>query len=408
MSAGNMDILFVDPYYRTSYPPMGLLKIARFHREMGDRTVFVKGLSRNHVSRKWDRIYVSSLFTFNWRTVVRTLRFYGSSVEDARRDLYAGGPLATLLGKDLAREVPCRPISGVIDTAAKIGMEGGDIDALLPDYSILPENAAYPLLRKAWIASATRGCSAKCAFCSVKEVDPRCVEYLPLGKQIENSRKTLGERDVLVLMDNNAAASPFLDSIVDDIRSAGFSGDGSSKKTVDFSQGFEPYLFTGPEGETRADLLAGLPIETVRIAWDLRNEEHAYRNAVSVFSEREIGRFSTYLLYGFADTPEDMHYRLLRITEMEKELGISVNAVPMGYIAPHRKRRYSSRERGRLWGRAEEEARGFEVLMREVGSRVPGDMEYFCSSFGRNGDEFLKKIRRLGGKPAAENDQPPR
>jgi len=403
-----MDILFVDPPYRTSYPPMGLLKIARFHRERGDRTVFVKGLSPNHASGRWDRIYVSSLFTFNWRTVVRTLRFYWGSVQDAERDLYAGGPLATLLGNDLVREVPCRPISGVIDTAAKIGLEGGDIDALLPDYSIIPKNAAYPLLRKAWIASATRGCSAKCAFCSVKEVDPRCVEYLPLEKQIENSRKALGERDVLVLLDNNAAASPFLETIVDDIRSAGFSRDGTGKKTVDFSQGFEPYLFTDQGGKTRADLLAGLPLKTVRIAWDFRNEEHAYRNAVSVFSEREIGRFSTYLLYGFADTPEDMHYRLLRITEMEKELGISVNAEPMGYIAPHCKRRYSSRERALLWGRAEEEARGFEVLMREVGSRVPGDMEYFSSRFGRNGDEFLKKIRRLGYTPAAENNQPPR
>ncbi len=57
------------------------------------------------------------------------------------------------------------------------------------------------------------GLLGKMPFCSVREVDPRCVEYLPLKEQLDNCRQSLGERNGLVLLDNNVAMSPFLEKI---------------------------------------------------------------------------------------------------------------------------------------------------------------------------------------------------
>ena len=387
-----MNVLLVDPPYRTSYPPVGLLKIGRFHRERGDAVTFVRGLSAPAAEKTWDRIYTASLFTFQWNTVVRTLRFYGGSVADPRRDLFAGGPLASLLGRDLGAAAPCRPVPGIVDSAEKIGLQGGDIDTLLPDYSLLTSPKDYPVLEHAWIASATRGCSGKCAFCSVREVDPRCVEYLPLKEQLDNCRQSLGERNGLVLLDNNVAMSPFLEKIAGDMAAEGFvKGRGT---TADFSQGFEPALFAGPEGNRRADILASLPLDPIRIAWDFSGERDIYEQAVTAFAERGFSSFSTPLLYGFSDLPEDMYLRLLRITELEHELGIAIQAEPMGYLAPFLKRRPSPAERARAWGCSEGEVRRFEELLKKFRTREKGDGEGFSALFGKGPEDFRNRLRR--------------
>lgn len=389
-----MNVLLVDPPYRASYPPVGLLKIGRFHRERGDAVTFVRGLSAPAAEIAWDRIYTASLFTFQWNTVVQTLRFYGRSVADPRRDLFAGGPLASLLGRDLVEAVPCRPVAGIVDSAQKIGLEGGDIDTLLPDYSLLNDPKSYPVLKNAWIASATRGCSGKCAFCSVREVDPRCVEYIPLKEQVENCRASLGERNGLVLLDNNVAVSPFLEKIAGDLEAEGFERGGN--KTADFSQGFEPALFAGPAGDGRADILARLPLDPIRVAWDFPGERNIYEQAVTAFAKRGFSSFSTPLLYGFSDRPEDMYLRLLRIIELERELEISIHAEPMGYLAPFRKRRPSPAERARTWGCSEEEVRRFEDLLKKFRTRIEGDVKGFSALFGKGPGDFREKLRRRG------------
>jgi len=42
-----MRVLLVEPAYRNKYPPLGLMKIAAFHRERGDDIRFVKGCEKN-------------------------------------------------------------------------------------------------------------------------------------------------------------------------------------------------------------------------------------------------------------------------------------------------------------------------------------------------------------------------
>lgn len=107
-----MNVLLVDPPYRTSYPPVGLLKIGRFHRERGDAVSFVRGMSPRAAGKFWDRIYTASLFTFQWNTVVRTLRFYGGSVGDPPEGPFRRRPPCDSPGQGARGGRPVPPRSG--------------------------------------------------------------------------------------------------------------------------------------------------------------------------------------------------------------------------------------------------------------------------------------------------------
>jgi hypothetical protein len=69
-----MHILLVEPAYYTRYPPLGLLKLASYHRLEGDTVELVRGCLTP--SRKPDRVYVTSLFTWGWKEVWQAVWFH--------------------------------------------------------------------------------------------------------------------------------------------------------------------------------------------------------------------------------------------------------------------------------------------------------------------------------------------
>ena len=42
-------ILLVEPPYRNKYPPIGLMKIASYHKSLGDEITFIKGSVSDHL-----------------------------------------------------------------------------------------------------------------------------------------------------------------------------------------------------------------------------------------------------------------------------------------------------------------------------------------------------------------------
>ena len=71
-----MKVLLVEPKYKNKYPPMGLMKISTYHKMLGDDVRFVKGINENIDEEVWDRIYVTTLFTFDFDISIETIRHY--------------------------------------------------------------------------------------------------------------------------------------------------------------------------------------------------------------------------------------------------------------------------------------------------------------------------------------------
>lgn len=67
----NKRILLIEPGYKNKYPPLGLMKIAQYHGPTGkrDHVKFIKGIDRSVMSTAWDRVYITTLFSFEYRTI---------------------------------------------------------------------------------------------------------------------------------------------------------------------------------------------------------------------------------------------------------------------------------------------------------------------------------------------------
>src|SRR2546427_8276708 len=88
-----MHVLLVEPDFYSRYPPLGLLKIAAMHRYRGDSVELVRGETRP--IRTPEKIYVTSLFTYAWKSVHRAVRFYKGLFPKVTLSL--GGIYASLL-----------------------------------------------------------------------------------------------------------------------------------------------------------------------------------------------------------------------------------------------------------------------------------------------------------------------
>ena len=87
-------ILLVEPAYKNKYPPMGLMKISTYHKMLGDEVTFVKGIDVDLALRAWDRIYITTLFTFDFDITVDTINHY-KMFADYLDTVFVGGIMAS-------------------------------------------------------------------------------------------------------------------------------------------------------------------------------------------------------------------------------------------------------------------------------------------------------------------------
>jgi len=287
-------ILLIEPNYKNKYPPIGLMKISTYHRNLGDDVMFFKGdlkdlvvdqlfdkclkklnsidnsinwvqkaffikqfiktgkrhnldvfeidnLKYGHLIIKaleecatkfrkkeyvnepfWDRIYVTTLFTFYWKITVETIHFVKKLVKDPNQ-IFIGGVLASLLHDELEAETGIKPHQGLLDKPGIL--DKGDktiIDNLPLDYSILDEiEYQYPT-KSAYFTFMTKGCTRKCAFCSVPILEPTYKPKIETYDKFFEIKKLYGEQQNLLLMDNNVLASPNFPEIIQEIKDMGF------------------------------------------------------------------------------------------------------------------------------------------------------------------------------------------
>src|SRR6185369_10139206 len=205
----NQRILLVEPKYKNKYPPIGLMKIATYHRKIhSDHVRFFKGdikdlvaelltesaiskftaiqddinwqLRKNSITNfirysrqtdlqditvgldeniptiyiwlkhyvkcfksgrcedndKWDRIYVTTLFTFYWDITVKTIIAAKKLLADDGK-FFVGGVMATVAANQLEADTGIKPTIGLLDRPGMLLDDSIIVDELPLDYSIL-------------------------------------------------------------------------------------------------------------------------------------------------------------------------------------------------------------------------------------------------------------------------------
>lgn len=377
-------VLLVEPSYRNKYPPLGLMKISSYHKLGGDEVYFVKGCNNSYRAQTWDRIYIGTLFTFFWAETIRTIQYYLGSVS-RREDVIVGGVMATLLADDIRKETGVRVVSGLLDRPGVLDKESSvTVDSLMPDYKILESIDYVYNVNNAYIVYATRGCPNRCAFCAVHKIEPRFCHYLPIQRQVKGIEAVYGEKQDLILLDNNVLASRSFGQIIRDICILGFERGaklGGRLRRVDFNQGVDARELT----EEKMALLANTAIKPLRIAFDHISMKNIYEARVRSAAKCGLLDLSNYILFNYNDTPEDFYERLRINCELNRELGTKIYSFPMKYIPLTAKNRNYV---GPNWNR--KLIRGVQCILLATRGMVSPKLEFFEAAFGKSPREFLE------------------
>jgi len=336
-------ILLLEPSYKNKYPPLGLMKISSYHKDLGDEVIFSKGKLKKYKEYCWDRIYITTLFTFEWEKTIEIID-YAKTLIDNKQKIYIGGITATLMPKEIEKKTGIKPIVRKLDAnneeaKKRIGYDDEHIiDNYTPDFNILDSiEYDYPY-KDAYFSFMTRGCGMNCDFCAVDTLEPVYESYISIKNQIEDIDKKYGKKKDLLLMDNNVVISPKFENIIKEIIDLGFGkkemySEKDSHKIkdgiVDFNQGLDAKVLA--KNEKRAKLLGQLRIKPARIAFDHIDDKDIYTKAIKNCAKYGIQYFSNYMLYNadfvnakgdnyMADAPEDLYERIRITMNLQEEI----------------------------------------------------------------------------------------
>ena len=406
MSAKN--ILLVEPGYPNKYPPLGLMKIAAYHGPYGrnDNLRFVKGETPDVLSQVWDRVYVTTLFSFEWKRTSAAIDFALKAVRGQAERVFVGGIAATLMFAEFRRQpqwAGVRFIKGLLDQSPAVSLElrsedgdfgagdvtGTPIEELVPEYSILDHVPYEYPVRDAYFGYASRGCIRKCSFCGVPKLEGKQREMPPIASLVEGVDARFGPRKDLVLMDNNVAASTRYREVVAEIRDLGF-GKGASfdrldagpvKRRVDFNQGVDARILCKTPMYLKE--MATICIDPLRIAFDHVGMRRVYERSVEMAADFGLTSLSNYMLYNFMDTPADLYQRMSINIELNERLGTRIWSFPMRYLPVTMKDRSHV---GKHWSRYY--LRSFQIMLQATHGVVSGNGDFFRRAFGSTEEHF--------------------
>lgn len=215
-------VLLVEPDYKNKFPPIGLMKIASYHRGKKDYVEFYKGKAPYTTIINFDRVYITTLFTFYYGLTMDTVQHYLNHMH--KENVYIGGISATLLAEKYKKELKIdNVITGQLTNSSLIGYRDSvNIDELPLDYDILDDiHYKYPAGDNIFIYT-TRGCLRGCKFCAVSKLEPKFEDTNHIVNQIEAIRKKYGDKRNVFIMDNNVLYSRELKKVIQDLNSIGY------------------------------------------------------------------------------------------------------------------------------------------------------------------------------------------
>ena len=252
------------------------MKICTKHRLEGDEVSFVKGISKNLIFSEFDKVYITSLYTYEAKAVIDSVKYYKEKCRNA--DIMVGGIYATLMPDHLRSQTGVEPFIGIWD----------EVECLPPDYGFW--------INHSWSNTSfvftSRGCPNKCGFCAVKTLEPtRSIN--PRWKE-----HIFNDKPRIMIHDNNITASGFghFVRVITYLAKTG--------KLVTFDNGFDCRHFTS----THSQLLSFLNIQTIRFAFDSMAQDGHIQRALENCQKAGIPpqKILVYVLFNYKDSPRTL------------------------------------------------------------------------------------------------------
>lgn len=407
------NILLIEPGYKNKYPPLGLMKIAQYHGPHGkrDNVKFIKGEDKSVLDTVWDRIYVTTLFSFEWKKTADSIDFAIQASHNQPNKIFVGGIAASLMPEAFLAESRWRGIrfiTGLLKGPPAVSLQldhfseelysddnvGTPIEDYVPNYDILNQvSYKYPV-HDGYFSYASRGCVRKCSFCGVPKLEGEQRDTESLAAVVQGIEKLYGPKKDLILMDNNVVASARFKDIMAQIRDIGFTAGAKLsrgripvQRRVDFNQGVDARILCKDPMYLRE--LSTICIKPLRIAFDHIGVRKPYETAIRYAADVGLRDLSNYMLYNFKDTPADLYQRMRLNIDLNEQLGIRIFSFPMRYQPVTLKDRSHV---GDHWHRYY--LRSMQIILQATHGIVSGSPTFFKRAFGDNEQEFESLLFR--------------
>lgn len=351
------DVLLVEPRYNSLYPPLGLMRISTWRKRLGDHVDFHKegfttdyfGHKNTKLRKKYDIIYITSLFTYHYPYVIECIKNYQIHYPDAK--IKVGGVMATLLSNMIKKDTGITSHKGLLKKAEKCP----------PDYSLFPK-LTYS------ISFTSRGCIRRCEYCVVPIIEPSFFTR----EHWERDINPKSER--IVFWDNNWLCSPNFHKDVEKLKRIG--------KPYDFNQGLDCRLFD----EEKAKLLSQTKLYPLRFAYDSPAQAPYIEKAIHIAKKHGFSDIRVYVLYNSKskyDTPEYFYRRINKLNQL-KAVTYPMKYKPIDSTAPNW---VSTR-----WN--PEVLRGLKIVLRFFykNGLIKKNRKIFSKMFGRDAKQFKRKM----------------
>ncbi len=256
-----MKILLVEPAFpkpgksknHSDFLPLGLLKLASYHRKKGDIICLVRGeVSKEDLifenpngnqakCSEPDKILITSYFTYWSLYVKRSVSFYRNQFP--KKKIIVGGIYASLMPEH------CKKYTGCDEVFVGIHPEA---EAVPISYKYLEKHYGpidYQILH------TSRGCIRKCGFCGVYTIEPEFQYKTTIKKEIIKRK--------IIFYDNNLLANPAIENILSELAYLKY----KQKITwCEVQSGIDGRLLL--KNPDLAQLLKAAGFREIRISWD--------------------------------------------------------------------------------------------------------------------------------------------
>lgn len=391
-----MNILLTEADYKDKYPPLGLMKIATFHKLNGDNVVYTRDYSIKD-SDFYSKIYIGTRFSFHWKKTKALIEYYQRNF---KAEIIVGGIHASINPDIYRKTFNINPIVGsykgeiekIIDKIKDSvifrdfinDLEEFGIDFLPPEYSIfegqdLPFNE---ILSSTYLIRATKGCTRNCTFCDVKKICNSYIDKYPIKPIVNYISENFGEKKDILFFDDNTLLSSKFSLIIDELKKLGFVKNAKfnrSLRSCDFNQGLDLRLLT----EDKLQLISTLCIRPIRFAFDDVKDVKLFENKILKVIELGIRNISVYVLYNYSDSPYDFYRRLTASIEINKKYNSRITSFPMKYVPNDQTDRLYI---GKHW--TKRKLRSVQCILNGCHGIVPVMYEYFYNAFGKDFEQF--------------------